>query len=576
MAGATVLTLRPAASNADVLEAQVDPTTYAMQATSDLSRLGTLSEVSTTGLATVTSTEASTAAELKVALQDALTALDAALALAALPTIPEDYLPGTDLDVDLPRVEDYPVYSLVSPSVPLDGIRLRDVVISHSPVGPRSDTPINDLVGQVEALRAQVEDLVGQPVGGLPVEGLPVVGPIGGGLPGPTQDVDGTVDPDEEGAVAAALHAQAALGLTTTVYDTTAADLEELVELFEELAGKLDEAIALVRESQAEAQDGIDGLLEERLAGVEKQVRRLEAQASALVAAHATAVAAAQDAARQSIDDALAHGVEAMDLAGQATVRDLEAQAQAIVADAEARRSGIQAVVESAKAELGTGPDAEQALQAVEAAASAALLEIERDSQSQVDAVLAQVDGVSVAVQASQRRLEALASVALAEVGTVSDQALVNDVDVRDYLTAVAQARGVAMQARENELALEAVAQVKETADAQVEDLIAKTLAQTRSIQTTLARTGDAVSEVEDLLVTEVGKDLDYVEKVGDDYSRVPTDERKARATHWTGLATGLGGVLEDALMQGYAIDGLAQDVLAAAEQAESDIAAFA
>lgn len=573
VAGATVMSFRPGSPDADLLEAKVDPTTYAMQATGELSRLGTLSPVSPSGLATVSSTQADAVESLEVALQDALAALDAALVQAALPAVPEDYLPGAELDVELPSAEDYPVFELADPAVPLDVLRLRDVAISHSPVGPRSDTPINDLLGQVEALQAQVEELLGQPLD-LPVEGLPVGAPTGGAAP--TQDADGTVDPDEEGAVAAALHAQAALGLTTTAYDATAADLEDLVVLFEQLAAKLDDAVTLVRESQEDAGKAIDDLLDERLAGIEDQVERLEAEADALVAEHAKAVTAAQGAARKAIDDAVADGSEAMDLAGQAAVSDLQAQAKSIVADADERRARIQAIVQSATTELGTGPDAEQALQAVQAAASAALLEVERDSESQVSAVLAQVDDVSVAVQAGQRRLETMAAAARVEADAVASLAVVDDLDVRDYLTDVAQAQGLAMQVRENGLALDAIAQVKETADERVDDLVAKTLAQTESAQAVLARTGDAVSEVEDLLIAEVGKDLDYVEKVGEDYGRVPTDDRKARASHWMGLATGLGGVLEDALMQGHAIDGLAQDALAAAQQAESDITAFA
>jgi hypothetical protein len=566
VAGATVMSFRPGSSDADILETEVDPTTYAMQATGELSRLGTLSPVSAGGLATVSSTQADAVASLEAALEDALVALDAALAQAALPALPEDYLPGSELDVELPSAEDYPVFELADPAVPLDVLRLRDVAISHSPVGPRADTPISDLLGQVEALQAQVEELLGQPLD------LPT--PAGGAAP--TQDADGTVNPDEEGAIAAALHAQAALGLTTTAYDATAADLEGLVVLFEQLAAKLDDAVTLVRESQEDAGNAIDDLLDERLAGIEDQVERLEAEADALVAQHAKAVTAAKAAARQAIDDAVAEGSEAMDLAGQAAVRDLQAQAKAIAADADERRARIQAIVQSATAELGTGPDAEQALQAVQAAASAALLEIERDSESQVSAVLAQVDDVSVAVQAGQRRLETLAAAARVEADAAASLAVVDDLDVRDYLTDVAQAQGLAMQVRENGLALEAIAQVKETADERVDDLVAKTLAQTESAQAVLARTGDAVSQVEDLLITEVGKDLDYVEKVGEDYGRVPTDDRKARASHWMGLATGLGGVLEDALMQGHAIDGLAQDALEAAQQAESDITAFA
>lgn len=575
VAGATVMSLRTSAPNAGLLETEVDPTTYAMHATGELSRLGAIAPVSAAGLANVSSVEDDTIEALEASLQDALAALDAALAQAALPAIPDDYLPGAGLDVELPRAQDYPVLPLASPGVPLDGLRLRDVSISGSPVGPRSNTPINDLVGQVEALRTQVEGLLGESVGDVPIEGLPVGGPLGGS-PAPTQDADGTVDPDEDGALAAAMHAQAALGLTTSAYDATTADLEALVVLFEQLATKLDDAIALVRESQEAAQDGIDEELEERLEGIEDQVTRLEAQAAGLVAEHGKAVTAAKAAARQAIDDAVADGSEAMDLAGEAAVRDLQSQAKAIATDADERRARIQKVVESAKADLGTGPGSEQAMQAVEAAASAALLEVERDSQAQVEEVLAQVDGVSVAVQAGQRRLDTLGEAALAQVDATASQAVVQDLEVRDYLVAVAQAQGVAMQLRETELAQTAVSEVKETADAQVEELVAKTLAQTRSAQGVLVRTGSAVSEVEDLLVAEVGKDLEYVEKVGEDYGRVPTDDRKARASHWLGMATGLGGVLEDALAQGHVIDGLAQDALAAAEQAESDITAFA
>lgn len=571
VAAATVVPLGSKVHDADAMSADVEPATYAMQATGELDRLAALPALPDADLGT-TDLEGPAVAALRQSLDDVLAALDDALAAAALPEVPAGYLPGSPLAVDLPAAQPYPTLDLEVPDVGVGTLRLRDVPVAGSPVGQAQPSPLDDLLGQVEDLQGQLEDLLaGTPAEDLPLQDLPI-----GGLPGTVQGTDDAVQPDEDGATQASQHAASALGVTTSVYGDAAADLEAILALYEQLADKVQQAIDDVRAAQDEAEGAIDAALQERLDAIASQVAGLEAEASALVKAHAKAVADARKAANQAITQAAAASASDLELAADGAVHDLQAQAESILAQAEQRKAGIQAVVTTAGATLGTDDEAQQALQAVQAAATAASLKVDRDAKAQVAAVLAQAQSVRDEAGLAQVRLGALVQDARVQANDTVQAALATDADVLDYLLAVAEAKGQLMEAREAKLAVAAVADVRELAEGHVTSLVERTVEQADAAQDTLSRAGETVGRVEELLVGEVGEDLDYVAKVGEDYGRVPTEERKERASHWSGMALQLGGVLDQALADGHAIELLAEDALAAAEQAQAEVAALA
>jgi hypothetical protein len=132
------------------------------------------------------------------------------------------------------------------------------------------------------------------------------------------------------------------------------------------------------------------------------------------------------------------------------------------------------------------------------------------------------------------------------------------------------------MEAREGKLAVEAAAHLKDLADQGSASIVAQALAGTRAAQASLGQADGLVGEVQDSLTGQVGKDLEYVAKVGDDYGKVPTDERKARAEHWSSVALDLSGTLDQALGQGHALELLAKQAMSAAQQAEGQVSTMA
>lgn len=574
VAAATVLPFSgPTAHDADLLESRMPPSMYAMQAASALSDLGALPALPVDGVggaAGLDVAQQEAVASLEQAIEEAMAALDAELAARALPEIPEGFVPGTDVDVDLPSASPYPLPSLGSPDLGLDALRLHEVALSGSPVGAQSGSSLDGVLDQLAGLQGQLSDLLGQD---LPLEGMGGL-PVGG--PAPVEDADGTVEPDEAGASAASLHALGALDATSGAYASTASQLEALLALYEQLSAKVEQAIETAHDLQADAEQDIDDLLQERLDAIEAQSRTLEATAKRLVAQHAKAVASAQSDAMAAIDQATGDGTRSLNAMGQAQVRDLQAKADAILADGQRRKAEIDAIVQSATLELGSDPEAAEALQAVQAAAAAATVQVDRESKAQAAAVLAQVAPLQQSVTDATGRIQQTGRDAQAQVNETVRDALSGEEDVREYLMAVAQAQAQGLAEREARLAREAVSDLQAQVDEHVEALVDEALGQASAAQQKLTLVTGIVGDAEGMLVGEVGKDLDYVAKVGEDYGRIPTEDRKARAVHWSGVALQLGDVLEKTLADGRSLESLADDVLAAARLAAAEVEALA
>jgi hypothetical protein len=552
----------------------MEPSAYAMKATADVARLAELPALPDVGVGGLAGADAASAA-LQQQLEAALADLEAKLAEASagLPEVPAGYLPGSDVEVDLPVAQGYPLPSLPVPDLGLGALQLQAPSLSDSPVGTGSASPLDSLVGQLEGLNDQLAELTGgdSPLSNLPVEDLPVIGG-----PSQVQQADDTVQPDEAGALAASLHAQSALDLTESSYTSAVSDLQSRLDLYNKLADQVEEAIARIHELQGEAKGEIDSTLDGRLKEIRHDASALEAQANGLVSLHGKAVADAQRTAAGAIAAATSAQSAAVAQAGQATVGDLKRQVLAVQADAQERKDAIAALVQTAGTDLGTSDDALQALQAVQAAAAAATVKVDRDAKAQVADLEAQMDGVQDLVAHSQSELQAAADGALEQVNASTEEAVAGDADVLEFLEAQAHSYGSLMEARETRMALEAAAELQDLADGRSQAVVDEALTGTRGVAESLTQAGAQVGQVQKTLLGQVGKDLDYVAKVGDDYGRVPTEERKARAEHWSTVALGLDGALDQAIGQGHTLETLARQVIAAAHQAETQVSAMA
>lgn len=584
VAAASIVPLATQSHHAGSLHKEkVEPTAYAMKATADVSRLATLPELPEADLANLTAADSAALAALHQQIDEAKASLESALAdaAAALPEVPADYLPGTPVNVDLPAAEAFPLPSMPVPDLGLGSLQLQAAGVSASPVGPRSGSPL-DALSQLQGLNDQLNSLLeGTPVGELGVGDLTGTELLSGtplgssSVPEQAQTAQNTADPDEQGALAASLHAQSALDATQASYSSAVAQLQALLALYNKLAATVQEAIAHVHELQDGATADIEATLQQRLADVKHQVAALEAQASAVVAVHAKAVSEAQRTAAGAIGAAASAQSALVAGAGQSTVQDLQRQALAIQADAQQRKDAIQGVVDSAATDLGASADAQQALQAVQAAAAAATLKVDRDAKARLAALEEQVGGVQTLVARSQTQLQAAAEAALLQVNASVGDAVAGDSDVQGFLEAQAQSFGVLMEAREAKLALAATGKLQDLADAQSAAVRAQALAGIHAAEASLGSADGLVGDVQDTLVSQVGKDLQYVGNVSQDYSRVPTEDRKARAEHWSTVASDLSGVLDEALVQGSTIETLAKQAMTAAQSAEAQVSAL-
>jgi hypothetical protein len=109
-----------------------------------------------------------------------------------------------------------------------------------------------------------------------------------------------------------------------------------------------------------------------------------------------------------------------------------------------------------------------------------------------------------------------------------------------------------------------------------MEELKAVATAMTESVPDVIGTTAALVETANGLVETEVGKDITYIAEVASDYSKVPTEERKARALFWSTVSR-----LDREAVDGLGVAGnelmeLAEMVVAAAEQAEGEVALVA
>ncbi|HUR24850.1 MAG TPA: hypothetical protein VM327_02420 [Candidatus Thermoplasmatota archaeon] len=529
---------------------------------------------------------ASAAALFDAAVASTMGALAQAIAASALPELPTDYVAGSLPEVPLPTSDGYGLPDL--PVGPVLGTFTSVSVQGEaSPVGSRQgSTPIDTLLLQVQAGLATLEGLLGGlPVGGLPVGGLPVGGgglpglPVGGDVPSQAQGAQGTLQPDEEGALLADGHATALLGVTSGAYSSTSAELTSLLAGYQGLVEQVEQTIELTHSIQGKASADVKATLDERLAAIDAQARSLNAQAVRLVAEHRRIAEQAAGQASAAVVAELARQTDALAAAHAQALAAVNVQTEAVLRQADSNKAAVDALVAAASAELGkpgSPADAVSGLAAIEAARIAADLKIDREAKARVQALesaTARIDAQAAALQAT---LSAKADKAQDQVNETLQAALEQGDQVQGYLVAVAKVQAEQAEVLETRLARETLAQIEAAGEAHVADLVRTSLKATESAQGILAATSDLVEDVDGLASAEVGKDLDYIAKVTDDYGRVPTEERKERAAHWSAASATIDGLLGTTLASGHNVEVLAQRTVAAAAQAQADLQAMA
>lgn len=572
--------------DASVQGADIEPEAYTADTVERVASLSSVTGVATsTGVVTGALPEGAedeARAALSAAIAQALAVYEQALADAALPEVPADYTEGVVPTVTLPAPEGYLSASFAD-SLPVGPVTsaLSGVGFTPqaSPVGPRaSSLPLADVLAQVEGALQQVQDVLGEsvPINDV-VPGLPPL-PVAGGAPSQASGAQDAVEPDENGASLADSHATALLGATSGAYGTASSELTALLASYQKLATLTAQAIKDTQAIGSETSADIEARLQERLADIDAQARGLTAQATRLAGEQRKVADKAQVLAESTIQTALDDQLDAIDDARGLALANVTASVTSLQRQADSTKAEVQSLVDLAVVELSANgsPEAMAGIEAIRAAGVAAVLKIDRETTARVEAIEASRAGIEADAEAVQEELAEQAEAVIGGLDAVRADAVATATDAKAYLIAVAQAQAELAQEREVEMAADAVADVEALVDEHVDTLLATGLKATDAADGILATTSTLVQDVEDAASTQVGKDLEYIVKVSEDYGRVPTQERKERAQHWSSTAAEIDGLLDGTLAAGQSLELLAKRTVSAASQAQAQIEAMA
>lgn len=609
---AVLLSGRLTASPASIAGAQ-DPAAYAADATT---RLGELADLGNAAPTAVLQADAMGAAlrqqaedALASAVADAGVDLQAAVGSSGLPALPGGYLPGMDL-ADI--LEATPVAPFEAPQftamVDGSGFVVARLGVDASPVDPRSGPhlpatgleQVDGLANQVTAAYGQLGALVplldgtlptdplsGLPVGGLPITGIPALPgvpglpplplelPTGGSYPQQAQDANDAVDPDEQGATSAQIHADAVLGVGGNVLTGTEAGLTGLLAAYEGLADRVDDLTAAANDAVAQAETDVPAAVEERVDLVVAQANHMKAEATRLVEAYKASVTEAAAKASSSVDatvETQVRQVRANVARGVAVLDDHVVATEALV---EARRAEIESQVDGAVGHLEglqvqLDADLGADIEAVKAAGEAALERLDAQGNANVKSLQAaaarlQADGDDVVADLQREATAMKASVELTATHALDEAG-----KVKAYLLEAATVQADLDTAAIEDAAKATLKMVREQADAYTAKLLEDALGLTDEVDGLLEDTQALVDDATVALGEHVDADLDYILKVASDYSKVPTSEREARAAFWAAVATADTGALEDLVATGDRLVPLAEQVAQAAEDARA------
>jgi len=571
-------------------------------------------------------------AALEQELADAMARLHTVLAQANdLPGVPEGFVPGTDVGVELPPVQagSYPLPKFTD-GITLGGYDPLSVVGDASPVDPRTglhmpktgQPAVDDALGQLVGACYALRDLVGQSGPALPVpaqvpdpcslqgvNGLPVDpnNVLGGGLPGgdptgglmglvplgdptgllggvptgdPSQEVQGAndaLDPDELGAIVAKDHAGKILGLTGTAYTQTNRTLHDLLASYSTLALQLQDLVARAEAEAEKAEEALPVLLTERLTMIMSEAAQLRSDAIRMAAEYTRTAESEAERALGIVKDASKSHMADLQSTLDENVKGLNTRATQVMSLASTRKTEVTALVDKAVADLSrmsaeSGVDAKAQIAAIQAAGDAALKTLDADAKAQVESLKATAAQLQARAQAAVPRMAAMASRAEAAINETLADAKAEAEKAKAYLVAFATARATLLEQAEERAQTAALRMLEDSLESYKAELKAKALALTNDVPDVVGSTSALVTDATALAQTEVGKDIAYIEKVAEDYSKVPTAERKARAEFW-GYVSDAG---EQALVvldsSGDRLNTLAEQVQQAAETAKDQV----
>jgi len=469
--------------------------------------------------------------------------------------------------------------------------------------GPVSSLPVGSVPVATPTLPADpcnLDGITGTPLpaptgilNGIPDPTAGVLDPITGLLPvalpgapsgapdtsGQVQGADDTIAPDEAGAAVSQLHAGRILGAAGMAYSTTNHTLSDLLSTYAGLAAQLRDLIAAAHAAGDQATDAIPKVLDARLAAITEQVASLRADTERLVAGYESTVRAAAAAALGTAQDTLKQQEATLQATLDSDVASLNGQVKALTDLAADRTAAVNEAVRSATENLTamagvTGVDATQQVAAIRAAGDAAVKALAAQATAQVDALKQEAVLLQASAQAVVPRLMGLAQRAMAQVNATVADAVATADRTRSYLDDLATAQAAVLSQAERNAEAIALAKVPAMVAAYETQVKRIALDLTDSLPDVVASTDALVHQTSDLATNQVGKDLDYIAKVATDYSKVPTQDRMARADYWGTVDAAGHDALDTLSAQGDALDGLAAQVVSAAHAAHDAVEA--
>ncbi len=384
--------------------------------------------------------------------------------------------------------------------------------------------------------------------------------------------VTSSVEPDEDGAQMALDHADQFLGTVNVGYGDVEAGLDRIHEVQSGLGAEVEGTFDAAETFRGDAHAAVESQYEARLSTLEQTAADYRAEVEAAAAAHVDSVRGEADAAlveleseldaeRSNVEAALAEQQSALD----AKVQDVRAEADARIAEIEALEAQVRAHADAGKI---SQADA-QAFFSASAEAKAAAEAHVANTEAQVQALKAQLSSdaedhlADAEARAAEARAEIEGEVADAEAWAEARKAeLTAEVDgaLETAMAAQAEARA------EVDLLIDAYV---DTLKADVKERALELVAQARAEADNAQLLASGINAE---AYTEVGKDVEYILAVAEDYSDVPTPERQAAADAWNQVAGEVDGTLSTLLVQGATIDAKADAVLSAAADAEAQI----
>lgn len=384
------------------------------------------------------------------------------------------------------------------------------------------------------------------------------------GDPGPSEvgDAERTLEPHEEGAEAAFDHAGRFLGTADEVYAGIEAEAGSIVAQHADLVSEVDAVIDSSGQLAAEGQEQVFTELEERTAAA------LDVHAASTAGLQATAdehlaevqgTATALEADVRSHVDAQAAHVDGVVAEQQG---HLLATAEAVQADADARVGDLLDQTEDLALEMQEHGASSEEIAALVAQARELRAGIEAQAEADTQLLLDASQDLQVQGDDAIAGLYGEADAYAAGAFEAADGAVAETEDRLAFALALVDAqRDRALESIESgaQVALESI---EAQHQAHVDAVVGEALQVSQKTEAEIAFAMALVASVQEEADAEVGKDLDYILEVAEDYAAVPLPEREERADHWMGVHQDVLGGLGGTLMEGDDVNGQLEEAL--------------